>query len=290
MNGHEPGISYPRGRDDWMRDHPLASRLLIMLVPSLCLVPIGLVIRTSKGNVVRCRWPARGRAGCRPADRGQPHHHHDGGRHRRRCGAGLAGGGGPPTAPATASTATPPPPHHSGRPRGAADGGGHRPAAKKAPAADGPEAATAVKKAVATTAAPKPTTPPTTKAAPPPTPPATTAPTRPPRPPPRAPPANTYSTAEVETIIRSVFPADQADEAVRVATRESHLVPTVRNWCCYGLFQIYFKANKTTLAAIGITSAEQLFDPTLNAEAAYLLLPAIGLGALAVKRLHGGGD
>ncbi len=144
--------------------------------------------------------------------------------------------------------------------------------AKKAPTTSTPATtaaqrapATTVKKAVATTAAPKPTTPPSTKA------PATTAPKATAPPTTAAPPVNHYSAAEVETIIRSVFPADQADEAVRVASRESHLVPTVRNWCCYGLFQIYFKANQSTLAAIGITSAEQLFDPTLNAEAAYML-------------------
>src|SRR4249920_946106 len=53
MNNYEPGISYPRRRDDWMRDHPLASRLLIMIVGFAVLVPIGLVIRASQGNVVR---------------------------------------------------------------------------------------------------------------------------------------------------------------------------------------------------------------------------------------------
>jgi hypothetical protein len=86
-----------------------------------------------------------------------------------------------------------------------------------------------------------------------------------------APPANTYTKDEVEAIIRSVFPADQADQAVRVAKRESNLVPTVRNWCCFGLFQIYFQMNQKTLAAIGVTTAEQLYDPTINAEAAYLI-------------------
>ena len=53
MNHYEPGISYPRRRDDWVRDHPLASRLLIMIVGFAVLVPIGLVIRASQGNVVR---------------------------------------------------------------------------------------------------------------------------------------------------------------------------------------------------------------------------------------------
>jgi hypothetical protein len=80
----------------------------------------------------------------------------------------------------------------------------------------------------------------------------------------------------VEAIIRSIWPADQADEAVRIARRESNLVPTVRNWCCYGLFQIYFKMNQTTLAALGVTSPEQLYDPRVNAEAAYAMYQRSG--------------
>ena len=73
-----------------------------------------------------------------------------------------------------------------------------------------------------------------------------------------------------------MFPPEEADEAVRIAARESHLVPTVRNWCCYGLFQIYFQMNKKTLAAIGVTSAEQLYDPTINAQAAYAIFQRSG--------------
>src|SRR6476619_6763565 len=54
MNRYEPGgISYPRRRDDWVRDHPLASRLLIMIVGFAVLIPIGLVVKASQGNVVR---------------------------------------------------------------------------------------------------------------------------------------------------------------------------------------------------------------------------------------------
>jgi hypothetical protein len=93
-----------------------------------------------------------------------------------------------------------------------------------------------------------------------------------------SPPPNIYSQADAEAIIRSVWPADLADKAVQVAKRESSLNPTSRNWCCYGLFQIYFKMNKPALATVGITSAVQLYDPRLNAMAAYAIYQRSGWG------------
>ena len=72
-------------------------------------------------------------------------------------------------------------------------------------------------------------------------------------------------------IIRDVWPDELEDEAIRIATRESNLIPTVKNYCCYGLFQIYYNAHRTWLASIGITSAAQLFDPRVNATAALAL-------------------
>ncbi len=85
------------------------------------------------------------------------------------------------------------------------------------------------------------------------------------------PPANTYTKAQVAQIIRDVWPDDLEDEAIRIATRESNLIPTVRNACCYGLFQIYYTAHKAWLASIGITSAAQLYDPLTNSTAALAL-------------------
>ena len=127
----------------------------------------------------------------------------------------------------------------------------------------------------AVTPAPTVTTPPAT------TPPATTQPatTQPTTPPATTvpvvtdppPPANTFTKAQVAQIIRDVWPDDLEDEAIRIATRESGLIPTVRNSCCYGLFQIYYAVNKTWLASIGVTSATQLYDPTVNASAALSL-------------------
>lgn len=84
-------------------------------------------------------------------------------------------------------------------------------------------------------------------------------------------PANTYTKAQVAQIIRDVWPDDLEDEAIRIATRESNLIPTVKNYCCYGLFQIYYNAHRAWLTGIGITSAAQLFDPRVNATAALAL-------------------
>lgn len=84
-------------------------------------------------------------------------------------------------------------------------------------------------------------------------------------------PVQNYSRAQVERIIRQVWPDNLEDEAVRIAIRESNLTPTARNYCCYGLFQIYWNVHKSWLAHMGITSSSQLFDPKLNAQAALAL-------------------
>lgn len=125
--------------------------------------------------------------------------------------------------------------------------------------------------APATTAAPT-TTPPRT--APPTTTPPTTAPptTAPPRTtPPTTSPPRTYTRAQVEQIIRDTWPDDQEDKAVAIATRESNLNPAVRNYCCYGLFQIYYDVHRTWLNQMGVTNPDQLFDPAVNALAALVL-------------------
>ena len=80
-----------------------------------------------------------------------------------------------------------------------------------------------------------------------------------------------YSKAEVAQIIREVWPDDLEEEAIRIATRESNLTPTAKNYCCYGLFQIYYSVHKGWLAQMGVTNANQLFDPRTNALAALVL-------------------
>jgi hypothetical protein len=41
--------------------------------------------------------------------------------------------------------------------------------------------------------------------------------------------------------------------------------------CCYGLFQMYWSVHRAWLADKGVTSASQLLDPRVNAEAALTL-------------------
>ena len=92
-----------------------------------------------------------------------------------------------------------------------------------------------------------------------------------------------YSREQVEQIIRNVWPDDLEDEALRIATRESNLDPTVRNSCCYGLFQIYFTVNRSSLVSWGVTAPAALYDPQVNAFAAYAMyLRAGGWGPWAL--------
>ena len=48
-------------------------------------------------------------------------------------------------------------------------------------------------------------------------------------------------------------------------------MPSAKNFCCYGLFQIYYNVHKGWLAQMGITSGSQLWDPRTNATAALAL-------------------
>ena len=78
------------------------------------------------------------------------------------------------------------------------------------------------------------------------------------------------------SIIRDVWPDELEDRALEIARRESKYRPTAKNNCCYGVFQIYWSVHRGWLADLGITSAEQLFDPTLNARAALTLYQRAG--------------
>jgi hypothetical protein len=135
----------------------------------------------------------------------------------------------------------------------------------------------------ATTAAPA-TSPPTTEAPPttpaPTNPPTTPAPTSPPTtatpettepPPPSSPPP-----ADIERIIRSVWPDELEDRALEIAWRESGYRANVRNYCCFGLFQIYWEVHKGWLAEMGVTSSAQLYDAETNARAAFALYQRSG--------------
>src|SRR5947207_3150732 len=82
-------------------------------------------------------------------------------------------------------------------------------------------------------------------------------------------PAPTTDAATVEALIREIWPDDIEDRALAIATRESHLNPNVHNYCCYGVFAIYFDMGRNFLPQMGITSPQQLLDPRTNITAAY---------------------
>ncbi len=90
-----------------------------------------------------------------------------------------------------------------------------------------------------------------------------------------APPTPT-APEDIEKIIRDVWPDELEEHALEIAWRESNYVPTAKNYCCYGLFQMYWDVHKSWLSGIGITSATQLYDPTTNARAAYALYERAG--------------
>ena len=80
-----------------------------------------------------------------------------------------------------------------------------------------------------------------------------------------------YTQAEVIQIIRDAWPDELEERALFIAHRESKYRPGAISGtkCCYGLFQIYYYVHKSWLPKVGVTSANQLLDPRLNAAAAY---------------------
>jgi len=135
------------------------------------------------------------------------------------------------------------------------------PPAATAPATTSPPATTAPARSAPTTTAPARPTPPVVA----------------PAPTPRAParPAAVPS-PQATTIIRQVWPDDLEEHAIEIARRESNHKSNVNNFCCYGLFQIYYSVHKSWLSTIGVNSAQDLFDPQLNAQAAYMLYQRAG--------------
>jgi hypothetical protein len=82
---------------------------------------------------------------------------------------------------------------------------------------------------------------------------------------------------DIECVIRAVWPDQLEDRALAIAWRESRWVPTVRNACCWGLYQIYWTVHRSWLCPeLGICNASQLYDPRTNAEAAYALYQRAG--------------
>ena len=89
-------------------------------------------------------------------------------------------------------------------------------------------------------------------------------------------PKKRLSAAQSEAIIREIFPDKLERRALKIAQRESRLNHVANSWCCLGLFQIYFGANKAFLGTLGITNASQLLDARTNATAAYAMYQRSG--------------
>lgn len=93
----------------------------------------------------------------------------------------------------------------------------------------------------------------------------------------------TYTRAELEQIVRDVWPDELEKNAFYIVNRESRWTPNVKNaWpsaenpCCYGLFQINWTAHKSWMKEQGVTSPTQLFDPVINARMAYMIYQRAG--------------
>ena len=94
------------------------------------------------------------------------------------------------------------------------------------------------------------------------------------------PPKNEFTKAEVIQFIRDAWPDQLEERALAIAQRESRFNPSALSGskCCYGLFQIYYRWHTTWLPNVGITNPSQMFDPRLNAAAAYRLYQRNGWG------------
>jgi LysM repeat protein len=81
-------------------------------------------------------------------------------------------------------------------------------------------------------------------------------------------PSRLYSPADVEQIVRAVWPDHLENDALYVVQRESRFNPGSRSRCCIGIFQINWGSHKRWLANYGVTDPAQLLDPEVNARMA----------------------
>jgi cell wall-associated NlpC family hydrolase len=81
-------------------------------------------------------------------------------------------------------------------------------------------------------------------------------------------PNRQYSTEEVKSLIRQMWPADSVDKALDVAWKESNYLAGADNgFCCLGVFQINYASHQRRLAARGL-GRNGLFDARVNIEIA----------------------
>jgi hypothetical protein len=85
-------------------------------------------------------------------------------------------------------------------------------------------------------------------------------------------PAGTPGPAEVEALIREIWPDDIEVRALCIAKKEARLRADLNNYCCYGVFAIYFRWVADDLrAAYGVDEASDLYDARTNIALAYQL-------------------
>ena len=82
--------------------------------------------------------------------------------------------------------------------------------------------------------------------------------------------STTAGPAEVEAIIREIWPDDIEVRALCIAKREANLRPDLNNWCCYGVFALYFTYIPNDLKQqFGIDDPSDLWDARTNIALAY---------------------
>jgi hypothetical protein len=92
-----------------------------------------------------------------------------------------------------------------------------------------------------------------------------------------APPPAPVSTADVQALIREIWPDELEERALQIAYRESNYKSSAYNGsCCYGVFQINWSSHRSWLGAYGITSTNDLLDARKNITAAYALYQRSG--------------
>ena len=112
----------------------------------------------------------------------------------------------------------------------------------------------------ATPAAPAPIAAPETTAPPPP----------PPAPVETAPPRRVATPDEVQAMIREIWPDDIEERALEIAYREAKWRPDLNNWCCYGVFALYYDVVPAHLKArYGVDEPSDLYDAWTNISIAY---------------------
>ena len=81
----------------------------------------------------------------------------------------------------------------------------------------------------------------------------------------------TYTRAEMEQLVRDYWPDELEKDAFYVVYRESRWVPTAKNFCCYGLFQLNWLAHQSWMRGYGINDPAQLLDAETNIRLAYVV-------------------